>query len=527
MSKTPLMRHLQKAARIASEAAHRDVSVEQVIEEHKLSRREFLQKAMLATAVMALPPVVLNLGTKIVNAATAPRVVVVGAGLAGLTAAYRLKQAGINAQVYEASSRIGGRCFTGRNDFADHQTFEHGGELINTDHMDILNLISELGLQVDDLWAYSNGDFRLIMDGQLADFEELSRLFLDVWKPLQKDRKDIGDVTLYNRFTARGKELDNMSMKDWLQLNVPNGMNSLLSKVVDVAYTASMGLEISQLSSLEMIYAMSTSTKQEFSPFGTGSEERYHVHGGNDLVAHKMAEKLSGQINLSSPLESLIQNTDGTYSLHFSSKFSSVQADYVILALPATTLRDVSLDKSGFRSLKREAITQIGMATCSKMALQFTDRHWESLGSSGDIVSDRYQDTWDATRGQSGKSGILVDFTGGNMGNSFGKGSVDQHAQNFLKAIEPDLPGLTEKWNGIAKLDYWPGYKWTKGSYSCYTVGQYTKYRGILGEPEGNCFFAGEHTSLKFQQFLNGAVETGNIAASKVLSKLKSAAVQV
>src|SRR4051812_21440570 len=58
------------------------------------------------------------------------RIVVVGAGLAGLTCAYRLQQAGYAAQVYEASSRIGGRCWTGRGEFADDQIYEHGGELI-------------------------------------------------------------------------------------------------------------------------------------------------------------------------------------------------------------------------------------------------------------------------------------------------------------------------------------------------------------------------------------------------------------
>ena len=93
MSKTPLMRQLKSAAKIAGEASNRNVPVEQVIEErvqHSFTRREFLKKAFLASAVMMVPPVVLNVGTKIVNAATAPRVAIIGAGLAGLTAAYRL-----------------------------------------------------------------------------------------------------------------------------------------------------------------------------------------------------------------------------------------------------------------------------------------------------------------------------------------------------------------------------------------------------------------------------------------------------
>jgi len=81
----------------------------------------------------------------------APRIAVVGAGLAGLTCAYRLQQAGYVAQVYEASGRIGGRCYTGRGDFADGQIYEHGGELIDTRHRELRRLAQELELQLDDL----------------------------------------------------------------------------------------------------------------------------------------------------------------------------------------------------------------------------------------------------------------------------------------------------------------------------------------------------------------------------------------
>jgi len=80
-----------------------------------------------------------------------PRVAVVGAGLAGVTAAYRLSQVGIPVQLYEARDRIGGRCWTARG-FADGQTAEHGGEFIDTRHVHIRGLAEELGLPLDDLW---------------------------------------------------------------------------------------------------------------------------------------------------------------------------------------------------------------------------------------------------------------------------------------------------------------------------------------------------------------------------------------
>jgi monoamine oxidase len=152
-------------------------------------------------------------------------------------------------------------------------------------------------------------------------------------------------------------------------------------------------------------------------------------------------------------------------------------ADRVILALPFSILRSsVDLSQVGFGSLKRTAIAEQGMGTNSKLHVQFRNRHWELLGSNGDTFSDRgYQNTWEVTRAQSGRSGILVDYTGGEIGAS---------------------------------------------SYSYWKVGQYTGFSGIEREPEGNCFFCGEHTSIDFQGYLNGAVETGERAAGEVVDSL-------
>ena len=131
-----------------------------------------------------------------------------------------------------------------------------------------------------------------------------------------------------------------------------------------------------------------------------------------------------------------------------------------------------------------------------------------------------YQNTWEVTRAQPGASGILVDYTGGTIGASFGSGTPTQRAQKFLTQIEPVLPGLTQQWNGRATVDFWPAYEWTRGSYSYWKVGQYTSFAGIEGRQEGNAHFCGEHTSIDFQGYLNGAVETGERAAGEVIADL-------
>ena len=79
------------------------------------------------------------------RSAAAPSIAIVGGGLAGLTCAYRLRQAGVAATLYEGSNRLGGRCWTGRGDFLDGQIYEHGGELIDSGHFELKHLVQELG----------------------------------------------------------------------------------------------------------------------------------------------------------------------------------------------------------------------------------------------------------------------------------------------------------------------------------------------------------------------------------------------
>src|SRR5689334_248411 len=115
MARTPLVRRLQDGLGDLAGAS---------------TRRELLGAAGAAWATAALAPRWLPEA----SAATAPRIVIVGGGLAGLTAAYRLKQAGYSASLYEASDRLGGRCWTIRGVFDGGQLAEHGGELIDQGH---------------------------------------------------------------------------------------------------------------------------------------------------------------------------------------------------------------------------------------------------------------------------------------------------------------------------------------------------------------------------------------------------------
>ena len=289
-----------------------------------------------------------------------------------------------------------------------------------------------------------------------------------------------------------------------------------------MAYNIEYGAEASEQSSLNMIYLLAYRGMGNLRIFGA-SNEKYHVTGGNDQITAAMASALPGQITLGSELTAIRRNSDGSWALSFRGG-KTVTADRVAMAIPFSILRSsVDISKAGFSARKLTAIREMGMGTNSKLHVQFTRRHWESLGCNGETYADTgYQNTWEVTRAQPGASGILVDYTGGNIGASFGTGSPSSRAQQFLGQIEPVLPGISARWNGRAIIDYWTGYRWTKGSYSYWKVGQYQGFAGVEREIEGgSCHFAGEHTSIDFQGYLNGAVETGERAAGEITAALK------
>jgi monoamine oxidase len=486
------------------------------------TRREALKRAGAATAGLALARPWLP----VAQAATAPRIVVVGGGLAGLTATYRLKQAGYAAQLYEASDRTGGRCWTIRGAFADGQIAEHGGELIDTGHTELRQLVQELGLDTDDLsQAEPNGsEDAFYFDGRAYPVDQATTDLKGIWQQIHADVSAASYPTLYNSSTQRGRELDNMSIAQYIDAYVPGGGASKLGQLLDVAYNIEYGAETNVQSALNMLYLLAYSGQGNLRIFGP-SNEKFHVRGGNDQVPSLLTQALGSQVNLGSELIAIKRNADGSYALTFKqgSRSKTVTADQVVLALPFSIMRaSVDWSQAGFNTYKQRAIRELGMGTNSKLHVQFTDRHWYGLNCNGETYADTgYQNTWEVTRAQSGRSGILVDYTGGTIGASFGSGTPVSRAQQFLTQIEPVLPGISAKFNGRATIDFWTAYPWTKGSYSYWKVGQYQAFAGAEGERSGNCHFAGEHTSIDFQGYLNGGVESGERAASEILADLK------
>jgi monoamine oxidase len=499
--------------------------------ESRTTRRELVRRTAAAGVAVAGASTMGRFAKAAYGAGSSVRIAVVGAGLAGLTCAYRLKQAGIKADIFEASDHVGGRCRTDITTFPG-LVAEHGGELIDQGHTQVRQLAQELGLNLDNLLqAQPNGteDFFYI-DGAPYPYSQLVVDLNGIYQQMHKDVSAASYPTLWNNYTPRGFELDHMSIIQWLDATVPmGGSKSKLGRVLDIAYNIEYGAECSEQSSLNLLYLLGYSGQGQFRVFGP-SNEKYHVHGGNQQIADRLEAALHQQISLGTELTAIKQNSGGSFTLTLRQgpvTLTPPAYDHVVLALPFSLLRNVNYSKAGFEPLKVTAIKELPMGTNSKLHVEFRDRFWYDADNNGNTYADTgYQNTWEVSRAQNNtEKGLLVDYTGGKIGASFGSGTPGSRAQQFMSQLQPlfDPYDITvaDHWTQKATVDFWTAYPWTKGSYSYWKVGQYTQFSGMEKERQGNCHFCGEHTSQDFQGYLNGAVETGERVVDEILGDLK------
>ncbi|MCW5624677.1 MAG: FAD-dependent oxidoreductase [Burkholderiales bacterium] len=459
------------------------------------------------------------------QAASKAEVAVIGAGLAGLTAAYVLKQAGIHASVYEAADRVGGRCRSERGIFADTQIAERGGEFIDSVHAEIIALTQAVGLQLDDVLAAEpeGTTERVWIDGAPYLHADIARDFEAVFPVVQKHAKQLGDHYGYTGSNRFARQLDRMSIADWIDRHVPGGRASRFGQLLDTAYAEEYAIETTRLSSINLVLALAESPRDAFAPYAA-SDQRFHIRGGNDLLVQRLLAAMPGQIITGVRLTAIEKLPDRRLRLSLATPDKTLTArfDRVILALPFTLLRQVDLTRAGFRPLKLRAIRELPMGRSTKLQLQFDERIWNQRGANGMLAMNTgsFHSTWDVTRAQSGPAGILNFWSGGDRATAAGNDTEANAAQTALTDLEPVWAGVTARWNGRVIRDAWDRHPWSAGSYAYYPPGYMTTLYGIEPEPEGRCHFAGEHTSLDWQGYLNGAVESGQRAAREVLQSL-------
>ena len=305
-----------------------------------------------------------------------------------------------------------------------------------------------------------------------------------------------------------------------------------MRSLLDVAYNIEFGQETDKQSAWNFLWQISPADPTDFQIFGT-SDERFHTKTGNDAIPGKLAALLdSYQVNLGYQLVKVAVRADGRIVLTFTKGGSTTTAvfDHVVLALPFSILRNVDMTGVTMPAVKTKAIQTLGYGTNAKLMAGFSSRPWRTPpdggatypASDGSAYSDlaTFQNTWETSRMQPGASGIITDYTGGNLGVAIGQGTPESQRDAFLNDFDTVFPGAKAASNGKVSRMHWPSFQWTLGSYACYLVGQWTGISGAEIERVGNIHFAGEHTSRDFQGFMEGAAETGAMAAAEILTDL-------
>jgi monoamine oxidase len=544
MARTPLMRALQGLAREHRQASALGIEVEEMrerAEESRISRREFVKRSGAAGAAVAIAgPLALGAPANARAATTGSRIAIIGGGIAGLTAALTLQDKGVVADVYESSTRVGGRMHSDWQEFgtgywANGQQAELCGELIDTNHKTILQLAQRFGLAVKDLLqAQPNGtEDTYWIFGADYPYAQASIDFKPVHNTLQGQVQQTSYPTLYNLSTDAGKWFDQMTLHDWIDTYVPGGLASRLGALLNAAYNEEYGAETTDQSALNIMYLLGYKAGPgTWSVYGA-SDERYHIVGGNSNLPVAIAQSLVKPVNLGYRMTAVALASDGSVNVSFDNG-KTVNADHVILCMSFSVLRTLTYRKAGFDSLKQTAITQLGSGANAKLMLQFNSRSWNGYGSTGSLYSDQsFQSGWEVTRAQGGSTGILVEYPGANTARSMGQSTpystaatnanVTKLAQQFLAQIEPIYPGITKQWNTKAMLSTPVTDPNFLCSYSYWKPGQYTAFSGYEKVRQGNIHFAGEHCSQDFQGFMEGGAQEGARAASEILADLKKA----
>lgn len=524
MARSPLFRSLQGALRRALALRQARLPLDELLEGEsraRLTRREFLVRGAGVAGALAVAGAAGGLARALPAGAAGAEVVIVGGGIAGLTAAWRLRQAGVPARVLEAQNRTGGRMLSLRGFFADGQVCELGGELIDTGHTRIQALAAELDILLDDLAAEEPG-LRLgtyEIGGQLRGAAELVAAAAPLAARIEADRAALGDTELVAGAEGTARRLDTLSLAAYLD---QAGLDDWFRKLMGVAYTTEFGMECDEQSALNLITMMGTEPGA-FEQFGE-SDERFHVKGGNDWIVRTLADRLADSIALDTALEAVRVGPDGRYvcSVRGRSGSREVRATHLLLALPFTLLRTVRLDVE-LPPVKRLCIDTLGYGTNAKLMVGFAERTWRVRhGADGSVFTDRpMQSSWETSRAQAGAAGILTNFTGGRHGVELGVGTPAEQAARMTADLDALFPGSAAARAGMKEARFhWPTNPWVKGSYAGYRVGQWTSIGGAEAAPVGRLYFAGEHCSREAQGFMEGGCATGEEAAAAILQDL-------
>ncbi len=439
-----------------------------------------------------------------VSALNGVSVLVAGAGLAGLAAARDLTALGAAVTVVEARDRVGGRVWTVRDGFMEGQHAEAGADLIDNSQEEIQKLVAALGLELTRIlrggWGFVRNDEggrpRIVRRGvtrgwgrladQLSAFGEPYRLTEQRWE------------------SPVAACIARKSVSDWL--NRINADDELRETALGLR-----GFFLGDPDELSLLALVDQFAANDAPVPG----KMYRIKGGNDRLATALAARLGQRVKLATEVVAVSQRGRGVrVSLKNGRHVAQLSCDYMIFALPATVVRRIPISPA-LPQQQHEAFVRLKYGRATKTLLQFSRRFWRVPGRPRAFGSALpFGAVWDANEEQRGRPGILNLMSGGS--------ASDATRQTFTRE-GPEALARSFEWLGSRRAELiasrqivWDDDPWARGGYAFFDPGFDPALRSWLGRPAGHLFFAGEHTSNKWQGYMNGAIESGRRAAAEV-----------
>jgi monoamine oxidase len=431
------------------------------------------------------------------------RVLVAGAGLAGLSAAFALECDGADVTVVDARDRVGGRVWTIREGFAARQHAEAGADIIEAEQTGVLTLARELGLKTVPILRRGFGYYGSRPDGRLA-VQSIARAFAPVWRPLERL---VADYRLAEQRWDSGvaANLARQSVAAWL-----NGIGA--APWVLQRFRGFRGLFLADPEDLSLLALIDFLAGE---PFGDGAPPR-RLAGGNDGLASALARRLGRRPQLETIVRRIRQRLGGvTITVERRGVRQQIEAEFCVATMPASTLRDVRFEP-GLPERQWGAIIGLRYGAATRALLQFDRPFWRRQGRPNAFGSDQpHGAVWDGNEHQRGQAGILSLLAGGGAAAELAHLIDDEGMDGLVRRLAWLGSPARLLWSRVVAWDRDP---WARGGYAYFEAGFDPRSRDLLARPVGRMLFAGEHTHVRWQGYMNGAVESGRRAAAEVVA---------
>ena len=512
MSRNPLSNLLRTAL---YDAVANDKEWKGTYKVWKQSRRKFIRNMGLAAGSLTLLPSFLK-STK-----TAPEIVIVGAGMAGLNAAYQFNKKGIRSSIFEASGRAGGRMYTVKDQFGEGITTDIGGEFVDTTHTDILQLMKEFNLEMYDLREDKLSPKTFYFKGTPLSQSDLRTAITPYAKQIMKDVLSLPPL-IDHTTAASFRHFDEMSITGYLD---SLGVEGWLYPFLDVVLTREYGTEASEQSAINFLimFVPPMENEPDYQLFGH-THEVFKIKGGSQHLTDSIYGTLKEQVYFNQRLTKVRQLDSGKYELRFirDKEEKLVLADYVLMTIPFSILRNISFSVP-MPSEKRKCIDEMGYSNSCKFVIGVNQKPWRIANQQGYTFTDLTIGAgWDSSQMQNPYRGSFTVFGGGKQGEYVNETKETVLVEKFSSELNVIYPALENILTGKNMKFCWAGYPFSKGGYSAFKKGQWSTLSGWEATPVGNIFFAGEHVSKEYQGYMNGAAETSRVAVELMVSKMNA-----